>query len=71
VPPLAWDSFVHSSGNPTLAEALAQTLSPDETQRFQAHLRPLVEAGRGEHRLATASVWVTKRPTAPRTVTVN
>jgi arsenite methyltransferase len=69
VPPLAWDSFVHSSGNPTLAEALAQTLSPDETQRFQAHLRPL--AGRGEHRLATASVWATKRPTAPRTVTVN
>ena len=65
LPPLGWDAFAHSAGNPlipTIAEALAQTLSPAETERFQAHLRPLVETGRGEHRLATASLWATKRP---------
>jgi arsenite methyltransferase len=70
LPPLAWDVFAHSSGNPlipTVAEALAQTLSPDETERFQAHLRPLVEAGRGERRLAMASLSATKRLTAPAT----
>lgn len=60
LPPLAWDAFAHSAGNPlipTIAEALSQTLSRAETERFQAHLRPLVEAGRGEHRLAIASLW--------------
>jgi ubiquinone/menaquinone biosynthesis C-methylase UbiE len=73
LPPLAWDGFAHSAGNPlipTLAEALAQTLSPAETERFRAHLRPLVEAGQGEHRLAVASVWATKQPTAPGAVRV-
>jgi ubiquinone/menaquinone biosynthesis C-methylase UbiE len=66
LPPVSWNTFAHSSGNPlipTIAEAFAQTLSPAETERFQAHLRPLVEAGRGEHRLAIASLWATKRPT--------
>jgi len=69
LPALGWDGFAHSAGNPlipTLAEALAQTLSPAETDRFRAHLQPLVEAGRGEHRLATAGVWATKRSTAPQ-----
>jgi arsenite methyltransferase len=64
LPPLAWDTFVHSSPNPllpTIAETLAQTLSPAEIERFQAHLRPLVETGQGEHRLATANLWATKR----------
>ena len=69
LPPLGWDGFAHSSGNPlipTLTEALAQTLSPAEAERFQAHLRPLVEAGQGEHRLATASLGATKPSTHPR-----
>ena len=62
LPPLAWDTFLHSSPNPllpTIAEALAQTLSPAEIERFQTHLRPLVETGQGEHRLATANLWAT------------
>jgi hypothetical protein len=74
MPPLAWDGFAHSSGNPlipTLAEALAQTLNPAEAERFRAHLRPLVESGRGGHRLATASLGATKRSTAPGTDSVS
>ena len=73
LPPLAWDAFAHSAGNPlipTVAETLAQTLSPAEIEQFQAHLRPLVENGRGEHRLATASLWATKRLAAPGTDSV-
>jgi len=64
VPPLPWDTFAHSSGNPlipTIGQAIAQTLDADEAEQFQTHLRPLVEAGQGEHRLATASLWATKR----------
>jgi ubiquinone/menaquinone biosynthesis C-methylase UbiE len=74
LPPLAWDGFAHSAGNPlipTLAEALAQTLNPAEAERFRAHLRPLVESGRGGHRLATASLGATKRSTAPGTDSVS
>lgn len=62
LPPVTWGGFVHSAGNPlipTLAEALAQTLSPGEIERFRSHLRPLVESGRGEHRLAVACLWAT------------
>lgn len=60
LPPLTWDSFARSSGNPlipTQAEAIAQALSPEEANRFEAHLRPLVEAGRGELRRAVAHLW--------------
>jgi hypothetical protein len=45
-----WDVFVRSSGNPkvpTFAEAMAAVLTPDERERFTAHLRPQVEAGGG------------------------
>jgi arsenite methyltransferase len=64
VPPYSWDSFLNSAGNPlipTQAEAIAATLTADEAERFQSHLRPLVEAGVGTHRLAIAHLWAIKR----------
>jgi ubiquinone/menaquinone biosynthesis C-methylase UbiE len=65
--PRAWEGFLRSSGNPnipTLAEAMDQALTPSEREAFVAHLRPLVEQGLGEWRLATAHLVGTKR-TAP------
>lgn len=52
-----WDVFVNASPNPlapTLAEAMAEALTPEEAERFTAHLRPLVERGEGSQRLASA-----------------
>jgi arsenite methyltransferase len=55
--PRAWDGFVNSSGNPnipTVAEAMEQALTPAERERFTNYLRPLVEQGLGECRMASA-----------------
>ena len=60
---MAWPSFTHSAGNPlspTHAEAIAQALTPTEAERFEAHLRPMVEAGLGELRQAAAHLWAVK-----------
>lgn len=56
-PSRQWEVFLHSAPNPlapTLAEALAEALSPADAARLVAHLRPLVEAGAGERRAAQA-----------------
>lgn len=61
--PRAWDGFLRSSGNPnipTVAEAMEQALTPHERVRLTAHLRPLVEQGLGEWRMATAYLAATK-----------
>src|SRR5215211_2039823 len=58
-----WSAFLHTAGNPkipTLAEAMQQALTPAETERFTAHLRPLVEARQGVHRAAMAYLWAVK-----------
>jgi arsenite methyltransferase len=63
VDPRPWDTFVHTSGNPnipTIAEAMEQALTPDERARLTRHLRPLVEKGCGEWRMATAYLVGTK-----------
>jgi hypothetical protein len=39
---------------------MAEALTPTETERFTAHLRPLVEAGQGERRFAVAYLWAVK-----------
>jgi arsenite methyltransferase len=57
---VSWDALLHSAFNPlapTLAEAMGAALTPRETERFTSHLRPLVEAGRGEVRRASAYLW--------------
>jgi hypothetical protein len=40
-------------------------LTPEERERFVAHLRPLVERGRGVWRMAHAFLWARKRASAP------
>ncbi|HEY2550134.1 MAG TPA: methyltransferase domain-containing protein [Streptosporangiaceae bacterium] len=55
--PTPWDRFLRTSGNPlipTFAEALEQSLNPQETAELTNHLRPLVEAGTGLDRTALA-----------------
>jgi SAM-dependent methyltransferase len=55
--PRPWDAFLSTSGNPnipTMAEAMAQALTPCERERVTAQLRPQVEQGLGEWRMACA-----------------
>lgn len=63
--PLPWDAMLNSSGNPripTLAEAMRQALTVEEVDRLTAHLRSLVEQGRGQRRTATAYLWGLRAP---------
>jgi hypothetical protein len=39
---------------------MEQVLTPGERQRYEAHLRPLVEAGRGSQRMASAYLLAIK-----------
>ena len=58
-----WDSFSRIPGNPnipSLEEAIAEALTTEEAERFVAHLRPLVEEGRGTERWAVARLWAIK-----------
>jgi ubiquinone/menaquinone biosynthesis C-methylase UbiE len=58
-----WAAFLHTAGNPkipTLAEAMEQALTPVEAERFETHLRPLVEAKQGTRRFAVAYLWAVK-----------
>ena len=50
-----WEVFSKVAGNPkipSLEEAIAQTLTPEEGEQFIAHLRPLIETGAGQERSA-------------------
>jgi arsenite methyltransferase len=61
--PKPWDAFLNSSGNPkipTIAEAMDQALTPEERERFAAHLRVLVEEGQGVWRMAHAYLRAVK-----------
>jgi len=55
--PCSWEVFLNSAGNPNLptpAEAMAQSLTPEERDELTAYLRPLVETGQRTHRMAHA-----------------
>ena len=55
--PRPWEAFLDSVGNPripSIGEPMQQVLTPDEQAQLTAHLRPLVEEGRGTWRLALA-----------------
>jgi hypothetical protein len=43
-----------------LGELLERTLTPAERRRYEAHLRPLVEAGQGVQLGALAYLWAVK-----------
>jgi arsenite methyltransferase len=54
-----WNAFRNFAPNPfasTLQEAMEEALTPDEHDRFVAHLRPLIERGDGSYRMASAYV---------------
>lgn len=58
-----WQVFLNSAGNPknpTMGEAFAQALSPEEQEKFEAHLRPLVEGNLGTNKIAVAYLWAKK-----------
>ena len=58
-----WETYRNFAPNPlapTLQEAMDQRLTPEEQARFVAHIRPLVEAGEGSHRMASAYVRAVK-----------
>jgi len=55
--PEAWDRAIGIPGNPNIPaprEAMAEIFTPEEAARYEAHLRPQVEAGRGVVREAFA-----------------
>ena len=61
--PTPLDAFLNRSGNPrisTIAEAMDQALTPEERERFAAHLRRVVEEGKGVSRMASAYLTATK-----------
>jgi arsenite methyltransferase len=63
----SWASFVNTPPNPLVpspAEAMTDELTPDESARFEAHLRPQLEAGLGVKRSAVAYLTATKPPSA-------
>jgi len=58
-----WDRLLGTAPNPnahTVGEAISGALTPHEAERFEAHLRPLVDAGRGVKRAAFAYLWAVK-----------
>ena len=59
----SWETFIRVAGNPkipTLEEAINQTLTSQEAEKFVAHLRPLVETKQGIARSALAYLWAVK-----------
>jgi arsenite methyltransferase len=61
--PLPWDAFLDMAWNPnipTMREVLQEVLTPEERKRYEAHMRPLVEAGRGSRKMASAYLRATK-----------
>lgn len=60
---LTWENFIQSAGNPkipTLGEAMQAALTPEEAERFTAHLRPLVESACRKGREAVAYLRAVK-----------
>ncbi|HET7273305.1 MAG TPA: hypothetical protein VFI90_19715, partial [Rubrobacter sp.] len=58
-----WESVLRSAPNPlapTLGEAMAEALTPDEAEIFAAHMRPLVERGERMSRDAVAYLWTVR-----------
>jgi arsenite methyltransferase len=62
--PLPWETFLNRAGNPripTIADAMEEALTPHEREQLTAHLKPLVEEGRGTWRLAMAFLHAVRR----------
>jgi arsenite methyltransferase len=64
MPPRRWETVSQTAYNPrmpTLTEAMAEVLTPAETERFVAYLKPLVEQGGGTVAYASAYLWAVKK----------
>lgn len=64
VEPRSWDAFLDTAWNPnvpTIREAMEEVLTPEERERFALQLRPLVERGDGEWRMALAHLSGVRR----------
>lgn len=62
---ISWDAFLRTAPNPlapNLAEAMDEALTPEEAERFVAHLRPLFESKHATARSAVAYVRAVKSP---------
>jgi arsenite methyltransferase len=60
---LDWDRLLALAPNPnaqTPGETISEALTPEEAQRFEAHLRPLADAGKGIRRSAFTYLWALK-----------
>lgn len=58
-----WDRFIRWAGNPripTIGEAMGEALTPFEFERFESHLRPLVERAERVSRDAFSYLWAVK-----------
>lgn len=58
-----WDNFLNRAGNPripTIGEATAEALTLAEAEKFEQHLRPLVDRGERISRYAFAYLWTVK-----------
>jgi arsenite methyltransferase len=61
--PIPWETYSNIAFNPkipTIAEAMEQVLTAEERALYEAHIRPLVEEGRGSRRMASAYLWALK-----------
>jgi SAM-dependent methyltransferase len=59
----SWDALLTMAGNPlepTLAEAIASTLTAEEAKAFEEYLRPLADAQDGIKEMAAAYLWGSK-----------
>jgi arsenite methyltransferase len=59
----SWDAFMHDAGNPkipSLEEAIAQTLTSEEAEKFTSYLHSLVETRQGTARSAIVYLWASK-----------
>jgi arsenite methyltransferase len=58
-----WVRLLGTAPNPnarTVGETIQGALTSEEARRFEAHLRPLVDSGRGVMRSAFAYLWAMK-----------
>lgn len=59
----SWDALLTMAGNPlepTLAEAMASTLTAEEAKAFEEYLKPLADAQDGIKEMAAAYLWGSK-----------
>lgn len=67
--PEPWERVMATPGNPNIpspGEAMARVFTAEEAARYEAHMRPLVEAGRGVVREAVAFLAARKPDHATR-----